>query len=382
MIKILNIIGARPQIIKSAAISRAVRTHFKNEINDIILHTGQHYDTNMSEVFFQEMQIPSPNYNLNIGSAGHGVQTGEMIIKIEEIILKEKPDCVVVYGDTNSTLAASIASSKIHFPVVHIEAGLRSFNKSMPEEINRIMCDHVSTLLFSPTLTGINNLVNEGFKTDIKPKFTIDNSGVFHSGDVMFDNSIYFSGIAESKSNVLNDNHIEKDNFILVTIHRNNNTDIPERLESIFKSIYEISKDNNRNVIIPLHPRTAKVLQKNITPELYQRIINNKLIKIIEPVSFFDMIILEKYAKMILTDSGGVQKEAYFFGKPCLILRTETEWTELVDVGAAKICDADNSIIRTAYEYFNNNNNINFEPIFGDGKAAEFICKEIINNFE
>ena len=210
MLKILNIIGARPQIIKAAAISRAIKNHFSNQIEDIIVHTGQHYDENMSEVFFTEMGIPKPKYNLNVGSASHGVQTAEMLKGIESIIFTEKPNVVLVYGDTNSTLAAAVAAAKLHVPVAHVEAGLRSFNKSMPEEINRITCDHASTLLFSPTETGIKNLVREGFKIDAKMPYNIDNPGVFHCGDVMYDNSLYFSEISATKSNVMVKYKLEK----------------------------------------------------------------------------------------------------------------------------------------------------------------------------
>ena len=227
MIKIVTIIGARPQIIKAAALSRAIKNKFSNEIEEIIVHTGQHYDQNMSQVFFDELGIPAPNYNLGVGSGKHGEQTAKMIEGIEEILLKENPDYLVVYGDTNSTLAGAIAASKIHIPIVHIEAGLRSFNKSMPEEINRICCDHCSTMLFSPTETGYKNLINEGFNPENKKPFTIDNPGIYHCGDVMYDNSLYFGSKANSQQPTANSQ------YILCTIPRNNNTDEPERLSAI-----------------------------------------------------------------------------------------------------------------------------------------------------
>jgi len=378
MIKIITIIGARPQIIKAAALSRAIRNHFNDIINEIIVHTGQHYDENMSNVFFGEMQIPKPDYNLNVGSAGHGNQTAQMIVGIEEILLIEKPDFIILYGDTNSTLAGAVAAAKIHIPIVHIEAGLRSFNKKMPEEINRITCDHVSTLLFSPTKTGFNNLVKEGFNTDNKPFFTIDNPQIYHCGDVMFDNSLHFSKIAENKSNIINKLNLRKNQFILGTIHRDNNTDNSNRLNAIFSALNKISTKNKITTVLPLHPRTSKLLKKNLSKELYQEIFNNHFIKTIKPVSFFDMIALEKNAKIIMTDSGGVQKEAYFFEKPCIIMRSETEWVEIVENKTAIVADADEQKIIDSYFHFNNNNKLYFPKIFGDGKAAEFICEEII----
>jgi len=378
MKKILTIIGARPQIIKAAALSRAIRNNFSNEIKEVIVHTGQHYDENMSEVFFNEMQIPKPDYNLGTGSASHGKQTADMIEKIEEILVKEKPDYVVLYGDTNSTLAGSVAAAKIHIPIVHIEAGLRSFNKSMPEEINRIVCDHTSTLLFSPTRTGINNLIREGFKTHTKPPFTSDNPGIFHCGDIMYDNSLYFAKIAEEKTDILKKYNLQKGNFILGTIHRDNNTDIPERLNAIFEAIHEISSTKELDIVLPLHPRTSKILSQNLDAELFEAISNNPFIKIIPPASFFEIITLEKNCKLVMTDSGGVQKEAYYFEKPVIILRPETEWVEIVENGVGKITDANKENILNAFNYFESNPNLSFPPVFGDGKAAEFICGKLI----
>ena len=237
MIKLLTIVGARPQIIKAAALSRAISIFFSNEIMEIIVHTGQHYDSNMSQIFFDELNIPIPNYNLNVGSGTHGQQTAIMIEGLEKLMISEKPDFVVVYGDTNSTLAASIAASKIHIPVVHIEAGLRSFNKKMPEEINRIMSDHSSTLLFTPTHQGYLNLVKEGFRVVDGP-YSIDNPGIFHCGDVMLDNSLYFKDLIKNNSSLFNDLKIYNENFILATVHRAENTDNPVRLESILIAFY------------------------------------------------------------------------------------------------------------------------------------------------
>lgn len=366
--KIVTVIGARPQIIKAAALSRAIRQHFSKEMQEVIVHTGQHYDNNMSQVFFDELDIPQPQYNIGVGSDSHGVQTAKMIEGIEKILLKEKPDCIVLYGDTNSTLAGAIAASKIHVPIVHIEAGLRSFNKSMPEEINRICCDHCSTLLFSPTATGYRNLVNEGIT-----------SGIYHCGDVMYDNSKYFANIADKKSQILEKEQLRCIDYILCTIHRDNNTDQPERLNAIFKALLKISE--SKMVVLPLHPRTSKLLSINLEQTLFNTITNNANIKLLPPASFFDMIVLERHAQMVVTDSGGVQKEAFFFQKPCLILRSETEWKEIVECGAAAITDANEDKIIESYNSFVENPPHNYPKIFGDGKAAEFICKEMLENF-
>ncbi|MES2591070.1 MAG: UDP-N-acetylglucosamine 2-epimerase (non-hydrolyzing) [Bacteroidota bacterium] len=382
MLKILTIIGARPQIIKAAALSRAIKNKFTSELLEIIVHTGQHYDENMSKVFFDELDIPQPDYNLNTGSGNHGKQTASMIEGIENILLKEKPNCIVLYGDTNSTLAGAIAASKIQVPVIHIEAGLRSFNKAMPEEINRIMCDHVSTLLFSPTKSGYTNLLKEGFKENNQPPYSFDNAKIYHCGDVMYDNSLYFSAVAEQKTTVLQDNKLQENNFILTTIHRNNNTDEPLRLNAIFSSLLKIATENKIIVVLPLHPRTAKLLPANLSEELYSKIKNSDYIKIIPPVSFLEMIALEKNAALVMTDSGGVQKEAFFFKKPCIIFRSETEWIELVNCGSARIADANETQINEAYSHFSTVQNLQFPELFGDGKAAEFICAEILKHIK
>ena len=372
MIKIVTIIGARPQIIKAAALSRAIKEKFSNEIEEVIVHTGQHYDENMSQVFFDELGIPSPNYNLGVGSGKHGAQTSKMIEGIEEILIKENPDYLVVYGDTNSTLAGAIAASKIHIPIVHIEAGLRSFNKAMPEEINRICCDHCSTMLFSPTASGYKNLINEGFNPENKKPFTIDNPGIYHCGDVMYDNSMFFGSTVNSQQST------ENRQYILCTIHRNNNTDEPERLSSIVRALLRLS--NEEEIIIPLHPRTKKLLDVNLSPDIYNELINNERIHIIPPASFLEMIKLEKNANIVLTDSGGVQKEAFFFKKPCIIIRSETEWKEIVECGAAIIADANEDNIVNGYYHFKEHKISEYPELFGDGKAAEFICNELINN--
>ena len=379
MIKIVTIIGARPQIIKAAALSRAIKNNFSSQITEIIVHTGQHYDDNMSQVFFDELEIPLPNYNLNVGSGNHGKQTATMISAIEDVLLIEKPNAIVLYGDTNSTLAGAMAASKIHIPVIHIEAGLRSFNKSMPEEINRIMCDHVSTLLFSPTKTGFNNLIQEGFLSQTKAPYSIDNPKIYHCGDVMFDNSLFFSKISDVKTSIINDLKLKNNGFILATIHRNNNTDEPIRLNALFKSLNDISINHQLQIVLPLHPRTSNLLDRNLSKDLAEAIRLNSNFKIISPVSFLEMLALEKNCCLVMTDSGGVQKEAFYFEKPCVILRPETEWIELLENGAALIADADENKIKFSFEQLIAKKDLSFPKLYGDGNAAVFICSEIIN---
>jgi len=379
MIKIVTIIGARPQIIKAAALSRAIKNNFSSQITEIIVHTGQHYDDNMSQVFFDELEIPLPNYNLNVGSGNHGKQTATMISAIEDVLLNEKPNAIVLYGDTNSTLAGAIAASKIHIPVIHIEAGLRSFNKSMPEEINRIMCDHVSTLLFSPTKTGFDNLIQEGFLSQTKAPYSIDNPKIYHCGDVMYDNSLFFSKISDVKTSIINDLKLKNNGFILATIHRNNNTDEPIRMNALFKSLNDISINNQLQIVLPLHPRTSNLLDRNLSKDLVEAIRLNSNFKIISPVSFLEMLALEKNCCLVMTDSGGVQKEAFYFEKPCVILRPETEWIELLENGSALIADADENKIKFSFEQLISKKDLSFPKLYGDGKAAEFICSEIIN---
>ena len=374
--KIVTVIGARPQIIKAAALSRAIKTHFAKEIQEVIVHTGQHYDDNMSQVFFDELGIPRPDYNLHVGSASHGVQTARMTEGIEDILVKEQPDFIVLYGDTNSTLAGAVAAAKIHVPIVHIEAGLRSFNKSMPEEINRIVCDHCSTLLFSPTHAGVENLKREGFPMDNDGPYTIDNPKVFHCGDIMYDNSLHFANVAEEKTDLIKRMELGDKSFILATIHRDSNTDHPERLNAIFSAILQLSEECP--IVLPLHPRTAKLLKTNISAEKQTKLFDSQNVKLIPPVSFLEMIALERHAQLIMTDSGGVQKEAYFFKKPGIILRPETEWVEIVETGNAILADADECRIMGAWQHFKGNPPTVFPEIFGDGHAAEFMLKQML----
>jgi UDP-GlcNAc3NAcA epimerase len=379
--KLITIVGARPQIIKAAAFSRAIADNFP-EIEEIIVHTGQHYDINMSEVFFKELGIPTPAINLHVGSSSHGNQTAVMIQKIEEILISEKPAAVLVYGDTNSTLATAIAASKIHVPIVHIEAGLRSFNKKMPEEINRILCDHSSTLLFSPTKTGYSNLIQEGFSSELTINADMDNPNVYYCGDVMYDNSIYFSSISDEKSSIIEDLDLEKNNYILSTVHRNDNTDNPENLNAIFSSFIAVTELHEIKLILPLHPRTSKMMDTLLRDDLKQQIKESSFISIIPPASFLDILALEKNAKIIITDSGGLQKEAYFFKKPCVILRPQTEWVEIVETGSAVITDANEQAIVEAVNSFLSGKTLSFPPVFGDGHAAEFMAQEILKQLK
>lgn len=378
--RIVTIVGARPQIIKSSAISRTIKTNFINELEEIIVHTGQHYDENMSEVFFTEMGIPKPNYNLEVGSGSHGIQTAKMLEGLEAIFLKEKPNAVLVYGDTNSTLAGALAAVKIHIPVVHVEAGLRSFNKAMPEEVNRITCDHVSTLLFTPSITGLENLKNEGFKLHDEDKASANHPKTYHCGDVMYDNSLYFSEISDENSTLLNDLSLKTDNYILTTIHRDSNTDIAENMEQIFSALLEIEKSSGLTIVLPIHPRTKSKMKDQLSNDLYAEIEKNINFRIIPPAGFIDIIALEKNARMIITDSGGLQKEAYFFKKPCLILRPQTEWVEIVENGNAILVDSSKKRIMEGFSDLLSKTDFTFPELYGDGKAAEFICEKIIEN--
>lgn len=378
--KIITIIGARPQIIKASALSRAIENEFKNELEEILVHTGQHYDDNMSKVFFEELGIPKPKFNLSVGSGTHGVQTAKMIEGLEQIFIDEKPDAIVVYGDTNSTIAGSLAAAKIHIPVVHIEAGLRSFFKEMPEEINRISCDHMSTLLFTPTKTGLNNLKKEGFAITNLRKATIDNPAVYHCGDIMYDNSLYFSVLSEQNSTICADLNLESNKFILCTIHRDTNTDNPKNLESIFLGLIELIERTKLRLVLPLHPRTKNKLDENLSDKLLYRLQNSNDILIIPPVGFLDIISLQKKAKLIVTDSGGLQKEAFFFCKPCIILRDQTEWIEIVENGNAKLVGTKTNEIVDGGLYLLNKNEYSYPSFYGDGNAALFIAQKIIEN--
>ena len=352
MKKIITILGARPQFIKAAAVSSVFGKH----VHEILVHTGQHYDANMSDVFFQELGIPAPKYHLNIGSGSHGAMTGAMLSAIEEILLKETPDFVMVYGDTNSTLAGALAASKLLIPVIHVEAGLRSFNKAMPEEQNRILTDHVSNLLFVPTQTAIDNLHREGIT-----------AGVYNVGDVMFDGILHFSKLAAEKSTILSELNLVDQDYLLCTIHRAENTNDINRLKGIVNGL----NDANEQIILPLHPRTQKYLAD-------YGIALNKHIRVIEPVGYLDMVRLETGAKKIVTDSGGVQKEAFFLAKPCITMRDETEWVETVENGWNIIVGADAEKITQAINTFEPQ--LERKSYFGNGTAALQMV-ELIKNY-
>ena len=373
MLRLLSIIGARPQIIKAAAISRAVRTQFAGQIEEHILHTGQHYDDNMSEVFFRELGIPSPDYNLHVGSGSHAEQTGEMLKGIEKVLMEQHFDGVILYGDTNSTLAGALAASKLQVPVFHVEAGLRSFNMSMPEEINRIVADRLGNLLFAPTQTAVRNLEAEGVGCNVYGEQHAWQKVVL-SGDVMYDNSMYFSAMADMKSDIIERLGLSYRNFVLATIHRPANTDNEENLHSIFRALADIAA-TGIDVIFPCHPRTRKKLSDE---SLEFR--ESSHFHLIDPVSFFEIIRLEKNARVVMTDSGGVQKEAFFYGTPCVILRPETEWVEIVDAGAGILADADYERIMKAYADLSGRE-VYFPPLFGDAHASERILSEIIDFF-
>ncbi len=308
MTNLISIIGARPQFIKASVVSRALR---KAGVNEVLVHTGQHYDDNMSRIFFDEMGIPRPDYNLEVGSGAQGAQTAAGLQRIEEVLLKEKPNWVLVYGDTNATLAGALAAVKLHIPVAHVEAGLRSFNRTMPEEINRVVTDVVSNLLFCPTPTAVENLKHEGIT-----------AGVHQSGDVMVDALRYYTPIGEKKSTILKQLKLQRNQFVLMTIHRPANADSPERLKQLVQALDRVA----RPIIFPVHPRTRKLVD-----ELFNS--GNSPVRFIDPVGYLDMLVLEKNARVIVTDSGGIQKEAYLHKVPCLTVRPETEWVETVADG-------------------------------------------------
>ncbi|QBQ17596.1 non-hydrolyzing UDP-N-acetylglucosamine 2-epimerase [Acinetobacter haemolyticus] len=352
--KILTVLGARPQFIKAAAFSRAIADY--EGVEEIIVHTGQHYDQNMSDIFFEEMDIPVPKYKLQTGGKTHGAMTGQQLEKIEEILIKEKPDLVLVYGDTNSTLAGALSAVKLHIPIAHIEAGLRSFNRKMPEEINRILTDQVSDYLFVPSLGAKNNLLHEG----------VEENKIFIVGDIMYDVSLYYKEKMEKPTWF---DSLDLNNFILCTIHRAENTDDEFKLQSIFKGLGLSSK----NIILPLHPRTVnKIKEHNI-------IIPNN-IKIVDPVGYLEMVWLEVHSDLIVTDSGGVQKEAYFHGKYCVTLREETEWVELVEYGFNKLVGYDTKLIVNAIN-ISDSKKIESLGIYGDGETAKKILDSILSIF-
>ena len=353
MKKIITVVGARPQFIKAATLSRQFKLL---GIEEKIIHTGQHFDANMSEIFFDEMEIPKPAYQLDIHGVSHGAMTGRMLEGIEKILMTEKPDGVLVYGDTNSTLAGALAAAKLHIPVIHVEAGLRSFNMEMPEEINRILTDRISNALFCPTDTAVSNLMREGF--DNMPIQIIKN------GDVMQDAAMYYADKAQLKSDIIRKAGLNK--FVLATIHRQENTDNPENLKNIIEGLNTIHKEIP--VVVPMHPRTRNILAQNYQlPDF----------TIIDPVGYFDMIMLLKSCEMVITDSGGVQKEAFFFAKHCITLREQTEWVELVENGFNLLVGSDIDKLRDAFDFFRTKKSDFSINLYGNGKAAEMAAAEI-----
>ncbi len=352
--KICSVIGARPQFIKASPLSKALGTSFE----EIIIHTGQHYSFSMSDIFFDELNMSKPHYNLAVGSSSHGAQTGLMLGKIEEVLLKELPDYVLVYGDTNSTLAGALAAAKLHIPIIHIEAGLRSFNKKMPEEINRILTDHASSLLFVPSQSAIENLNKEGII-----------EGIFNVGDIMYDAILQAEKRSETKQQILDRLDIKPGDYILSTIHRAENTDSFNKL----KNIVETFKGLDKVIVIPLHPRTKKMMEKF-------GLVFTSNVKVIEPVGYLDMINLMKHSYCVLTDSGGIQKEAYYLQTPCVTLRDETEWTETVEVGWNTLCEIESGQIIEAVNKSENVGKLSHPYLYGKGDAAERITRILTNS--
>jgi len=357
MKKIVTILGARPQFVKAAVLSRVINKY--NVVEEVIIHTGQHYDANMSAVFFEEMEIPKPKYNLDVNGLEHGAMTGQMLEKIEVVLKLEKPDAVVVYGDTNSTIAGTLAAKKMNVKVVHVEAGLRSFNMKMPEEINRILTDRISDLLICPTDKAIENLQKEGF--DNLP------NKIVKCGDIMKDSVEFYGETSAQKSSIISNLKLEKNKFVLATIHRQENTDSIENLKSIFEGLERINKQTK--VVLPLHPRTKVILEKH----------NLKYdIETISPIGYFDMLELLKNCNLVITDSGGLQKEAFFNKKHCIIAREETEWVELVTNGFAKIVGSDKDKMYNAFQNFQNSN-LDFNLELYGNDIGEKIYSEILN---
>lgn len=354
--KIVTVLGARPQFIKASTVSRALKNF--SEIVEILVHTGQHYDSNMSDIFFSELGIAPPAYHLGVSGGMHGEMTGRQMEKIEQVLVDEKPDLVLVYGDTNSTLAGSLAAVKLHIPVAHVEAGLRSFNRRMPEEINRVVTDHISDFLFTPTETADRNLAVEG----------INETNIYQTGDVMYDAALYFGELAQKKSNAVSTLGLEAGGYVLATVHRAENTDDASRLKIIFNALLTLSAQ--RTIVMPLHPRTEKCLK---TIGMYEQVKEGLLL--IDPVGYLDMVALEKNAQLIITDSGGVQKEAFFYQVPCITLRDETEWVELVHSGWNRLAPPnDEETILDAVAAAAKGRPVESQQPYGDGHSAVAIA--------
>ncbi|MBN3035220.1 MAG: UDP-N-acetylglucosamine 2-epimerase (non-hydrolyzing) [Bacteroidales bacterium] len=373
MIHLLTIIGARPQFIKAAAVHRALQDRFRGVFRHTLVHTGQHYDDALSSVFIREMQLPAPDHNLGVGSASHARQTAAMLKGLERILTEESPDMILLYGDTNTTLAGILTASKTGIPVAHIEAGLRSGNRNMPEEINRIICDRLSTFLFAPTRTAVNHLIAEGFSAEKRISCSPGHPGVFLSGDVMLDNALYYSENCLSQEETRDRFGLRSGTFMVMTIHRQENTDDPFILQSVFHAALEITRHFNADLVFPLHPRTAGAMMKRLPSDVSKKIQSSSRIRLIPPVSYLEMLSLLKYSALVVTDSGGLQKEAYFSRKPCIIFRNETEWPEIVESGAAVIAGTDPiSVLQACQDIWNMHLKV-WPEAFGNGKAAAYI---------
>ncbi|MBN1338275.1 MAG: UDP-N-acetylglucosamine 2-epimerase (non-hydrolyzing) [Bacteroidales bacterium] len=377
MHKIAVLTGARPQIIKAAALHRAMIQGFSEVFNIVYIHSGQHYDRNLSEAGFLGLDIPNPDFNLGVGSASHAVQTAGILEKTESALKETGPACLILYGDTNTTLAGALAGSKLGIPVIHIEAGCRSFNKKMPEEINRIVCDQVSTLLFCPSETGLLNLKNEGFVERDLISANQDQPGIFNSGDIMLDNFLYYGKIADQNSDVLARNGLEPGEYMLCTIHRESNTCNVEILGEIMEGTVKSAENAGKKLVVPLHPRTRDYMQRTDSGALWHQLEANRRVVLMPPVSYLDILKLEKNAFLILTDSGGLQKEAYFAGKPCVILRDETEWVEVTGNRAGILAGANSVRIQDACRFFIEKPEITTGSEFGRGDAAGFIASAL-----
>lgn len=373
MFKLLTVIGARPQIIKAAALSRVLRQRFSSQFCEVIVHTGQHYDAEMSAVFFQQLGVPEPGHTLQVGGVKRAVQIARMIEGLDKVLTEERPDAVIVYGDTNSTLAGALSSAMHDIPVVHIEAGLRSFCKQMPEELNRVLTDHASTLLFTPTRAGLANLEREGLAPAEAP-YSADRPGVFHCGDIMLDNTFHYAGIAEANGLSSELSGRIPTTFLLLTLHRQANTDNAERLNAILKALCELA-DKGYDIVFPVHPRTRKAIENASDVALSAILRKHPRIHLIDPVSYLDILLLQKQASLVLTDSGGLQKEAFWMHTPVVILREETEWVELLEMGVARLAGADTArIVASVTDFLSESPDFNtLPPVYGDGKAADFI---------
>ena len=375
MLKIYTVVGARPQFIKAAAVSRTIQNQFSDRVSETIIHTGQHFDHEMSQVFFDEMNIPKPQMDLAINGASHGEMTGRMMIELEKLFLTEKPDCVLVYGDTNSTLAAAMAASKLNIPVAHVEAGLRSFKKSMPEEVNRRITDHVSTFLFCPTDKAVENLNIEGIDGIFKNRPTSDKPLMLNVGDVMYDNVLHYH--EKYNSNVELGYDLEPGNYIYCTIHRDFNTDNVERLNQILEALVTLAEVYKYKILIPLHPRTAERLKQPHFEYMFAKANANPNIVFTKPFSYFENLKYLQSCRIVITDSGGLQKEAYFLRKPCIILRDETEWQEIVDSGYAVCAGAHKEDIINSTMKLLGFPLPEYNELYGDGEAAVNIVQSL-----